>query len=165
MRTGRLVVSPASHSTATSRSRSSTFLATVRQSRAWTVRPRPRVMKPTMLSPGTGAQHLANRTSRSSTPLIRTAGPSPALRAVLAVLASATAPGWGAPRGRRWCPPRRRREFAHHLLERLLAIPDGGEQVVRRREPQLADDLLHLVGGEQARRRQPGLSGLALAWV
>ena len=76
VRTGRFAVSWAgssmSHSTFTSRSRSSTLLTTVRQSRAWTVRPRPRVMKPTIWSPGRGLQHFAKRTSRSSTPRIRT---------------------------------------------------------------------------------------------
>ena len=72
MRTGRLPGSSTSHSTLMMRSRSRTLLATVRQSRACTVSPRPRVMKPTIGSPGSGLQHLANRTRRSSTPRIRT---------------------------------------------------------------------------------------------
>src|SRR5207253_968147 len=72
MRTGRLPGSSTSHSTSINRSRSRTLLATVRQSRACTVSPRPRVMKPTIGSPGSGLQHRANRTSRSSTPRIRT---------------------------------------------------------------------------------------------
>ena len=71
--TGRLAGSPSSHSTASRRSLSRTFLTTVRQSRACTVSPRPRVMNPTIPSPGTGEQHLPKRTRTSSTPRMRTA--------------------------------------------------------------------------------------------
>ena len=48
-------------------------LATVAHERRWTVTPLPRVMNPTIGSPGIGWQHLAKRHSRSPTPLTRTA--------------------------------------------------------------------------------------------
>src|SRR5262249_45790031 len=69
-RTGRGVPFPSSHWTSIRRcgSVSSTFA----QSCACTVTPRPRVMKPAMASPGSGLQHLPNRTRTSSTPDTRT---------------------------------------------------------------------------------------------
>src|SRR3972149_1672661 len=81
--TGRLAGSPSSHSTATRRSLSRTFLTTVRQSRACTVSPRPRVMNPTIPSPGTGERHLPKRARTPSQPPMRT-GPAVFLAAFAA---------------------------------------------------------------------------------
>ena len=54
--TGRLK-SPLT-SQVTSTRRSVELSSTLSQPAVWTVTPRPRVMKPTMASPGTGLQHL-----------------------------------------------------------------------------------------------------------
>ena len=60
-----------SHSTSIRRL-TSRSLMTVGHDRRWTVTPLPRVMNPTIGSPGIGLQHLAKRTRRSPTPLTRT---------------------------------------------------------------------------------------------
>src|SRR2546423_15468172 len=67
-------------------------LITVGQVERWTVTPLPRVMNPTMGSPGMGWQHLANRTSRSPTPLTRT----PPVRGGTPGGAAVGGAGWGA---------------------------------------------------------------------
>ena len=68
---GYVSVGVDSHSTSISRL-TSRSLMTVGHDRRWTVTPLPRVMNPTIGSPGIGLQHLAKRTSRSPTPLTRT---------------------------------------------------------------------------------------------
>ena len=70
-RSDRSAVGSASHSTSMSRL-TSRSLTTVGHAWRWTVTPLPRVMKPTIGSPGIGWQHFAKRTSRSPTPLTRT---------------------------------------------------------------------------------------------
>ncbi len=69
--TGRFT-SAAFASQETSTRRSGSISSTLSQPTVCTVTPRPRVMKPTMASPGTGLQHLPQRTSTSSMPLMRT---------------------------------------------------------------------------------------------
>ena len=109
-------------------------------------------MKPTMPSPGTGEQHLANRTRRSSTPLIRTA-PSGFLAAFRAGLGSGpSSASWttaGASLPRTCCTD-------------VLPYPTDGQQIVRRGEAELGEELLHLLGREQRRRGQAVLLRLAL---
>src|SRR5213078_121475 len=121
-----------SHSTLMSRSRSRTLLATVRQSRPRTVSPRPRVMKPTIWSPGSGLQHFAKRTSRSSTPRMRTP--------------------WSV----------FGRQLVQELVHGALAVAERRQQVVAGRVPEVGRRLLDLLAREQRRRIEPVLLGLAL---
>ena len=71
-RTFTLRISPGALSQVTGTRRSGSRWKIFVQSLAWTVTPRPRVMKPSTESPGTGAQHLAKRTSTFSMPETRT---------------------------------------------------------------------------------------------
>src|SRR3954453_22541819 len=71
MAIGYVSVGAGSHSTSMRRL-TSRSLTTVLHVWRWTVTPLPRVMNPTMGSPGIGWQHFAKRTSRSPTPLTRT---------------------------------------------------------------------------------------------
>ena len=90
----------------------------------WTVTPLPRVMKPTMSSPGTGLQHLPNRTMTSSIPLIWMA------LADLPVNCSITL----ASRDLLPLLPLlqlvRRKELAEDLVAGQLAVTDRGHEVV-----------------------------------
>ena len=63
---------PGRHSTSILRSASPSSARMLGQSARWTETPRPRVMYPTISSPGTGLQHLEKRTSKSSIPLTKT---------------------------------------------------------------------------------------------
>ena len=97
--TGSACWSATAHSTVTVRSLSMAPPARFGQSCACTVIPRPRVMKPTIGSPGTGPQHFAKRTSTSSTPLTETPPVSVRGRAGFAGFASVRASS-GASGGR-----------------------------------------------------------------
>ena len=95
----------------------------------WTITPRPRLMKPTMESPGTGLQQWAMRTIMSSTP--RTGMP-PVLGGGGGLCSLRLR--WGDDRIHgigRFKDFRRRNnglQTLHHLLGRETRVPDGGHQ-------------------------------------
>lgn len=97
----------------------------------WTITPRPRLMKPTMESPGTGLQQWAMRTIMSSTP--RTEMP-PVLGgggALLLALAVGDDRIHGASGVSRISGGEiNGLQTLHHLLGRETRVPDGGHQLV-----------------------------------